>query len=126
MIGWGWRGGEACGIRGVFRSSILVASGCPIGREDQAARVCRWDALMQGMLVYTLQRHLCRDVLRLGRKGKRETAVYTWRHKIRMAALGRDSRDSKLQGYQQQPVHATRKKEHYRPGRSLGREEPSR
>lgn len=46
MIGWVSRGGE--GIRGVFRSSILAAAGCPIGREDEAARVCRWEWRMQG------------------------------------------------------------------------------
>jgi hypothetical protein len=46
----------------VFRSSILDTVGCPIGREEEAARVCRWDASMQGMPVLTLQRHFCRDV----------------------------------------------------------------
>lgn len=46
MIGWVSTGGE--GIRGVFRSSILAAAGCPTGREDKAARVCRWEWRMQG------------------------------------------------------------------------------
>jgi hypothetical protein len=43
----------------VVRSPILAAVGCPIGREEDAARVCRWDSWDAGQrtLVYTLQSH---------------------------------------------------------------------
>jgi len=113
MIGSGLRGGDACEVRGVFRSSILAAVGCPIGREEQAARVCRWDASMQGMLVYTLQGHFCRDAVTSGEGREQGNSCTSKQCKITMGGKGRDSRDRAEQGYQQQPVHAISNQEPY-------------
>lgn len=129
MIGSGLRGGDACEVRGVFRSSILAAVGCPIGREEQAARVCRWDASMQGMLVYTLQGHFCRDTVTSGEGREKGNSCTSKQCKITMAGKAREEIVEIEQNKGINNSRCTRSATRSPTGKSLGvrrAEEPSR
>lgn len=106
-----------------FGGPFWSAAGCPIGRGEQAARVCRWWDLggswTQGkMLVYALQRHSCKRKAREGQGSKGKGCIAWWKLEITRPTRDKrqeiDERDSgkrvKL-NYQQRPVHATSKKE---------------